>query len=188
MKKTRGICYPPLFWCSISNIHNWMFLHVLLAGVWIFMSLQGLVGCLPFVGYNFLGFGSPQPPPEVAPRSRFSRYTDKSEVCFLSKTPQKKYKEPGGNLRPRSSRCYRPVVFRVGSDVTWWSLGCLKLLSPPAVTTNFPKVSENWSPKLLVGKTKGNSIWRGRILRNADGKIWKKQQGTVLGKQRIMDP
>lgn len=62
MKKTRGICYPPLFWCSISNIHNWMFLHVLLAGVWIFMSLQGLVGCLPFVGYNFLGFGSPQPP------------------------------------------------------------------------------------------------------------------------------
>ena len=141
MKKTWGICYPPLFWCSISNIHNWMFLHVLFAGVWIFMSLQGLVelvGCLPFVGYNFLGFGSPQPPAEVAPWSRFSRYTDKSEVCFLSKTPQKKYKEPGGNLRPPELPVLPWVFFffRVGGrDVTWSSLGlpeiaCHRLLSP----------------------------------------------------------
>eukprot|EP00434_Breviolum_minutum_P039363 symbB.v1.2.034952.t1/scaffold4573.1/size40165/1 len=44
-------------------------------------------------------------------------YTDKSEVCFLSKTPQKKYKEPGGNLRPVQP----PEASERGGGETWIS-------------------------------------------------------------------
>ena len=138
MKKTRGICYPPLFWCSISNMHNWMFLHVLLAGVWIFMSLQGLVGCLPFVGYNFLGFGSPQPPLKWlhgvdSPGIRTSR---RSVSC-----PRRLRRNTRSRVETSVPGAPGVTVgvfffFRVGGrDVTWSSLGlpeiaCHRLLSP----------------------------------------------------------
>lgn len=96
------------------------------------MSLQGLVGCLPFVGYNFLGFGSPLLPPFQwlhgvdSPGIRTSR---RSVSC--PRRLRRNTRSRVENLRPGPA----PVVtvpwvfffFSRGREVTWSSLGCLKL-------------------------------------------------------------
>lgn len=161
-----------------------MFLHVLLAGVWIFMSLQGLVGCLPFVGYNFLGFGSPQPPVKWlhgvdSPGIRTSR---RSVSC-----PRRLRRNTRSRVETSVPGAPGVTVgvfffFRVGGrDVTWSSLGCLKLHVTACCHHEFSIVSENWSPLFLVGKTKGNSIWRDRNHTKRRCKIKKEQGGCSQG-------
>lgn len=133
------------------------------------MSLQGLVNAFLF-WYNFWIGNSPNP--HGSPQFfgsfgviNFSRYTDKSEVCFLSKTPQKKYKERWNPW----NRCSRSLCsFRVATGCDWSSLGgrndCKSLLSP-----QFCHVSER-SPEFSAGQNNRIRFESDRILRNAHEK------------------